>query len=139
MSLLKKRFFFTFFLMLMTTWKSALFRVSYETLSSGLSFSLNFRPTGIRFLHNPMPPGIVAFSRLPYLYRGTQRVYQVPLLVDSNGEAPFFTPMDIWVTARLECDTIFPIHSKLVIPQYTYRKSRRLQRFNFRLYFPLFP
>lgn len=85
--------------MLMTMWKSALFRVSYQTLSSGLSFTLNFSPTGIRFLHYPLPPGIVIFFRLPYLYRGTQRAYQVPLLVDSNGEASFYTPMDIWVTA----------------------------------------
>ena len=125
--------------MLGTMWKSALFRVSYQTLSSGLFFSLNFRPTGIRFLHNPLPAGIVAFFRLPYLYRGTQRAYQVPLLVDSNGEASLSTPMDIWVTTRLDCDSIFPIHNKLVTSQYAHRKSRRLQRFNFRLYFPFFP
>ena len=120
-SLLKK-FFFTFSFVLMTTWKSALFRVNYQTLSSGLSLPLNFRSTGIRFLHNPMPSDIVAFFRLPYLYRGSQRVFQVPLIVDSNGEASFFTPMDIWVTSRLDCDTIFPIHIKLVTPQYAYRK-----------------
>ena len=89
---------------------------------AGYFFSLNFRPTGIRFLHNPLPPGIVVLFRLPYLYRGTQRAYQVPLLIDSNGEASFSTPMDIWVTARLHCDSIFPIHIKLVTPQYAYRR-----------------
>ena len=125
--------------MLMTMWKSALFRVRYQTLSSGLFFSLNFRPAGIRFLHNPLPSGIVAFFRLPYLYRGTQRAYQVPLIAVSNGEASFSTPMDIWVTARLEDYSIFPIHIKLVTSQYAYFLLRRLQRFNFRLYFPFFP
>lgn len=123
----------------MTMWKSALFRVSYQTLSSGLFFSLSFHSTSIRFLHNPLPSGIVIFSRLPYLYRGTQRAYQVPLKVDSNGEASFFTPMDIWVTTRLDYDSIFPIHIKLVTPQYAYRRLRRLQRFSFYLYFPFFP
>ena len=54
--------------MLGTMWKSALFRVGYETLSSGLLFPLDFRPAGIRFLHNPLPSSIVAFFRLPYLY-----------------------------------------------------------------------
>jgi hypothetical protein len=46
--------------------------------------------------------------------------YQVPLMVDSNEEVSISTPMDIWVTARLDDDTIFPVHTKLVIPQYAY-------------------
>ena len=66
-------------------WKSALFRVGYETLSSGLLFPLNFRPAGIRFLHNPLPSGIGFLLRLPYLFQGTQRAYQVPLTLDANG------------------------------------------------------
>jgi len=71
--------------MLGTMWKSALFRVSYKTLSSGLLFPLDFRPAGIRFLHNPLPSGIGVLLRLPYLFQGTQRAYQVPLTLDVNG------------------------------------------------------
>jgi len=65
-------------------WKSALFRVSHMTLSSRLLFPLDFRPADIRFLHTPIPSGIVVFFRLPYLLRGTQRAYQVPLVIDTN-------------------------------------------------------
>lgn len=72
----------------MTLWKSALFRVNFEILSNRLWIPLDFRPVGIRFLHNPLPSGIVVFLRLPYLYRGTQRAYQVPLVVDSKGKYP---------------------------------------------------
>ena len=66
-------------------WKSALFRVGHMTLFSRLLFSLDFRSADIRFLHTPIPSGIVVFFRLPYLLRGTQRAYQVPLIVDTNG------------------------------------------------------
>lgn len=47
--------------------------------------------------------------------------------------------MDIWVTPRLKCESIFPIHIKLQTPQYAYCLLRRLQRFSFRLHFSTLP
>src|SRR5687768_9136465 len=84
------RFFFPLSFMLMTLWKSALFRVGQSwnpypaSYFESLNFLLAFTILAFAFSTILYPLCIVVLSRSPYHLHGTQWAYQVPLILDMN-------------------------------------------------------
>jgi hypothetical protein len=111
---------FSFYSVLITSWKSAPFEVCFTTLFAQLFLiPVGLHPSDICFFQRSVIPWrIVSSLRSTYQKNGLHRTYQVQLLLDMDGLGLFNTPAEMYVVAYAHAKPRFLIcNTMAIIPQ----------------------